>query len=67
MIHLFKDRDNDTDLSIEAIQGGARVVISEHFNSESNLVEHLLTRKDIYHLIGSLHLIQKELKEVENG
>ncbi len=59
MIYKFKDHVQGTELEIEQHNIDAvsfEITIDEKFLSVS------LCKKDIYHLIGALHLLHKEME-----
>lgn len=61
MVYKF---NSDCGSSLEVEQFNTECI----FKIEGDGSEQLyLTAKDVYHLIGALHLIQKEIKEVSNG
>ena len=67
MTYLFKDTDEQTYAEVEATNNGVRIKVQDWSGSKPITTSHILSAKDVYHLIGALHLIQKELKGVKNG
>ena len=67
MTYLFKDTTKQTYAEVEATNNGVRIKVQEWSGSKPVTTSHVLSAKDVYHLIGALHLIQKELKEVKNA
>jgi hypothetical protein len=57
---IYKFNDKEKNLEIELLS--EKTVIFSIFNECNNPVRISLSKKDIYHLIGSLHLLQKEMK-----
>lgn len=57
---IYKFKDNEKNLEIELLS--EKTVLFSIFNESNYPVRISLTKKDIYHLIGSLHLLQKEMK-----
>ena len=66
MIYKFKDSDDFT-LEVERFTnetdyGAVDVVSFTSVNNDDTLISVELDKKDIYHLIGALHLLHKEMK-----
>ena len=66
MIYKFKDSDDFT-LEVERFTnetdyGAVDVVSFTSVNNDDTLISVELDKKDVYHLIGALHLLHKEMK-----
>lgn len=66
MIYKFKDSDDFT-LEVERFTnetdyGAFDVVSFTSVNNDDTLISVELDKKDVYHLIGALHLLHKEMK-----
>lgn len=65
MIYKFQDA-SENPLSIEFTKGNVgyendNLIVTTYRTDCQNQLSISLSKKDIYHLIGALHLIQKEL------
>lgn len=66
MIYKFKDSDDFT-LEVERFTnetdyGSVDVVSFTSVNNDDTFISVELDKKDVYHLIGALHLLHKEMK-----
>jgi len=60
---IYKFENETTTLEVEQfIDETVSFKIIDEVNEDDNCLIAYLSKKDVYHLVGALHLIQKEMK-----
>ncbi|MEY4125992.1 MAG: hypothetical protein RL737_181 [Bacteroidota bacterium] len=62
MIYKFYDIERDVTIEFELINDNTLLSVSICSDGASTVSSMYLDKKDLYKLIGALHLVQKEMK-----